>query len=244
MGNNKKNAKLARVVRVVSLSIIYAFFPVLIGGFIWVGFIFEKDPVLGEKTEALFLATLFVIGAVSCISLCFVGGPSKKKKADTFPCFSQNYFEWEKGVSQMIVAYGYQLYQEVALEDGRLSFFVQSQRHDLISCIAIIQFLQLSKENVECANDKITELLKKYLTCNVIHNSIDMISVFCVDSASPTFYGLVNRPIKQGLKNGRFVAGICFNNGKVYVGNFSGGYGKSKYRNLRKCFFSLTGLEE
>ena len=95
---------------------------------------------------------------------------------------------------------------------------------------------------IDEANDNITHILTKYYGGRTIRDTVNMISIFCVDRVSPSFQRLLNSNLEQGLKNGRLLAGISFGRNNIYIARQEGGYAMDKYKQMRKHLYEILEL--
>ena len=101
----------------------------------------------------------------------------------------------------------------------------------------------LSDELLDSANESITNILKAYYGCETITDTINMISVFCVDRITPDFQKLVNSNVQQGFKNGRLPVGVSFGGKNIYIAKQKDGFAITKYKRLRREFFDIMDLQ-
>lgn len=127
-------------------------------------------------------------------------------------------------------------------DDARVIVFVRSSGPSEIDSLAFLRVAELTDEAIEAANRTITETLLDYYNTDRITDSVNMITVICVDRITPPFRTYVNSGIEQGPKNGFLPVGASFGGKGLYLARQKDGYAIARYKRLRKEF--LTLLEE
>ena len=127
-------------------------------------------------------------------------------------------------------------------DDARVIVFVRSSGLSEIDSLAFLRVAELTDEAIEAANETITETLLDYYGTDRITDTVNMITVVCVDRITPPFRTYVNRGAEQGPKNGCLPVGVSFGGTGLYIARQKDGYAIRKYKRLRKEF--LTLLEE
>ena len=112
-----------------------------------------------------------------------------------------------------------------------------------LACFTIIRVPELSDELLDSANESITNILNKYYGCKTITDTINMISVFCVDRITPAFQKLVNNNVQQGFKNGRLPVGVSLGGKNIYIAKQKDGFAITKYKRLRREFIDIMDLQ-
>jgi hypothetical protein len=179
--------------------------------------------------------------------LCPIFGGLKQRpvKADKSDLRFNTYDEFFKYLKIILVDKGYiKQNQERILDSGEISLFLRKSSKHRLSCFTVIKVFELSEEIIDKANDTITKILMEYYGNKTIRDSIDMISVFCVERITPSFQKLVNSNMQQGFKNGRLVVGISFGGKNMYIAKQTEGFAIAKYRSLRKEFIDIIDLKK
>lgn len=149
----------------------------------------------------------------------------------------------EAHLAAAAAASGYERQPEHPCEgEGRVTVFVNSHGLCETDSIALFRVEELTDAGIEAANETITETLLDYYGTDRITDTVNMITVVCVDRITPTFRTYVNRGAEQGPKNGCLPVGVSFGGKGLYIARQKDGYAIRKYKRLRKEF--LTLLEE
>ncbi len=195
---------------------------------------------------------MFAIGIPFVISLFFINIEIKPAKADKFALTFDCYENLKMFSEQAIVRKGYLLYDFFEFDlPSEITFYFKQIKKREIDSIAIIRIDELTDEILEKLNNQITEIVCKYynLPANNITDTINMISVFCVNRITPTFRKMVNTPAIQDIKNGRLPVGISFGGKNVYIpqdvsGIFSNRLNTKKYKRLRLELCEILNLQK
>lgn len=210
------------------------------GAFVYCWFLSEK------VVTALIIigASIFgVFGVILMILLPIFGLKQKPVKAKKIAVHFDDYNSLEKHIQESAQNNGYTQQPSLTfLDDGTLTTYVKPNGLWKKDCIALIRISELTDDILNSANDAITESLKAYYAKERITDTVDMITIFCVDRITPTFQKLVNSNIQQGLKNGRLPVGISFGGKSIYIARQKDGFAITKYKKLRKEFLKIMDL--
>lgn len=147
---------------------------------------------------------------------------------------------------------GYSTYKSDSLNShSEIILYVKSFNLKQLDCFAIIRTDELTDDFVETANDRISEFISSYYNKPIerITDTVNMISLFCVNRITPSFRKLLDTPAVQGLKNGRLPVGISFGGKKIYVPKDQSGFFSIKrntkiYKRLREELFEILKIQE
>ncbi len=213
-------------------------------GAIFIAYLF-KEPVADKLFWSIFI--LYGIDAISFIILCPVFGGLKQKpvKAEKVLLPFGDYVTFESFIDNSLKSKSYIKQNVLTISEfGNVALYIKSTKLWTSDCFAIIRVSELSDEILEIANDTITEILTEYYNGKTITDTINMISIFCVDRITPCFQKLVNNNIQQGIKNGRLPVGISFGGKKIYIAKQKDGFAIAHYKNLRREFLEVMNLSE
>ena len=224
---------------VIDMILLFMLFP---------GSIFWSMLIPGEKIETVFyiiLFTFFGVGILFMILLPIFGGLKQKPvKAEKVPLAFAAYNEFLDFLQMRLLQKKYQLQKTVQISpDGDVTVYLRTPKFWTLACFTIIRVPELSDELLDIANDSITNILEEYYGCETITDTVDMISVFCVDRITPDFEKLVNSNIQQGFKNGRLPVGISFGGKTIYIAKQKDGFAIGKYKRLRREFIDIMDLQ-
>ena len=161
-------------------------------------------------------------------------------KADKFPLAFCSYDDLMNQLRESLLQNGYREQSS----SPEVTLYVKPVWLSTLECFAIIRVAELSDELLNTMNDRITEILTEYYHGKRITDTVNMISVICVDRITPAFRKLLNSPAQQGLKNGRLPVGVSFGGKNVYVAKQTDGFAIGKYKRMRKQLFSLMNLSD
>lgn len=225
---------------VIGIILMIMIFP----GAILIAYIFEEK-VADKIFWSVFV--IYIIDAITFIILCPIFGGLKQKpvKAEKVLLPYDDFKVFESFIEHSLKR-RYYIKQKNSLfcETGNVTVYTKSSKFWTLDCFAIIRISELSDEILEIVNDKITEILTEYYNGKTITDTVNMISIFCVDRITPTFQKLVNSNIQQGLKNGRLPVGISFGGKKVYIAKQKDGFAIAHYKKLRREFLDVMGFTE
>ena len=203
-----------------------------------------------EKTIVIiwytFLGIFFVAGSL-LIVLLFVWGDIKQKpvKAEKEPLKFSSYNDFLCFTHDRLLQKEYQMQKKVLVSsDVEVYLYLKSTKLWTLECFAIIRAPELTEEVLDNTNDSITDILIEYYGSQKITDTINMISVFCVDRISSAFRKLVNGNLQQGIKNGRFNVGISFGGKTIYMARQKDGYAILVYKRLRKVFIDIMDIHK
>jgi hypothetical protein len=173
----------------------------------------------------------------------FGGLKQKPVKAEKKPLVFPSYNEFLDFIKKSLLQKNYQLQKAVLISsNGEVMVYVKPSKSWTLAVFTIIRVCELSDELIENANESITNILNEYYDGKVITDTINMISVFCVDRITPAFQKLVNSNVQQGLKNGRLPVGVSLGGKNIYIAKQKDGFAITKYKRLRKEFIDIMRL--
>lgn len=212
------------------------------GGFI-IAFFVHDEKILTTIMHTILFA-FFGVGILFIILLLVFGGLKQKPvKAERFPITIGSYEELLGFLQKRLPQKEYQMQKAMSIScDGELTLYSKPIRGWTLDCFVIIRVAELSNELIELSNDSITNILTEYYGGKTITDSVNITALFCVDRITPAFQKLVNINMEQGLKNGRMLAGISFGGKNIYIAKQEGGFGIVKYKQLRREFIDIIGL--
>lgn len=224
---------------IVAFTLLLMFFP----GSAIVAFLGFNEKLL-ETIVTTILCSFFAVGILFMILVPVLGAIEPKVgKAEIMPLYFHSYVDFFASLEKTLKEKNY-FRQEIrsAYNGEELTVYARKTRLWVLDCFVIVRITELSEEIVERVNDSITDILTEYYE-GEITDTVDMISIFCVDRITPTFRTMINNNTLQGLKNGRLLVGISFGGKKLYIAPQKGGYAILKYKRLRKEFLSMLGIK-
>ena len=238
--NDKMKEAILKTLLDISTTLMFLLFP----GMIFIGLLFEENTAY--IICSIVLNLLLVFSALFTILLPIFGGLKQKPvKAEKVLLPYDNYKTFESFIENSLIRRFYIKQKTLPFcETGNVTVYTKSLKLWTLDCFALIRISELSDEILEIVNDKITEILTEHYKGKTITDTVNMISIFCVDRITPTFQKLVNSNIQQGLKNGRLPVGISFGGKKVYIAKQKEGFAIAHYKKLRKEFLDVMNLSE
>ena len=225
---------------VIGMILILLIFP----GSILLSILIKNETVLNLVIYAIIFA-FFGSGFLFMILLPIFGGLKQKPvKAEKVPLVFASYNELLDFLNERLVQKEYKT-QKVTpiLPEGEITVYVKPVKIWTLSCFTIIRVPELSDELLDSANESITNILTEYYGGKAITDTVNMITVFCVDRITPAFQKLVNGNVQQGLKNGRLPVGISFGGKNIYIAKQKDGFAIAKYKRLRRKFIDIMELK-
>lgn len=225
---------------VIGMILILLIFP----GSILLSILIKNETVLNLVIYAIIFA-FFGSGFLFMILLPIFGGLKQKPvKAEKVPLVFASYNELLDFLNERLVQKEYKT-QKVTpiLPEGEITVYVKPVKIWTLSCFTIIRVPELSDELLDSANESITNILTEYYGGKAITDTVNMITVFCVDRITPAFQKLVNGNVQQGLKNGRLPVGISFGGKNIYIAKQKDGFAIAKYKRLRREFIDIMELK-
>lgn len=204
--------------------------------------------ITNEKMMEIILSSILFsflgVGILFMILLPIFGGLKQKPvKAEKKPLVFPSYNEFFDFIKKSLLQKNYQLQKAVPISsNGEVMVYVKPSKSWTLAVFTIIRVSELSDELIENANESITNILNEYYDGKVITDTINMISVFCVDRITPAFQKLVNSNVQQGLKNGRLPVGVSLGGKNIYIAKQKDGFAITKYKRLRKEFIDIMRL--
>lgn len=189
----------------------------------------------------MIIVSFFSLGVLFIILFFAFGGLKQKSvKAEKVPLVFASYNDFLDFLQKRLVQKEYQMQKNVPiLANGDVTVYLRTPKNRTLACFTIIRVPELSDELLDNANESITNILNAYYGCETITDTINMISVFCVDRITPTFQKLVNSNVQQGFKNGRLPVGVSFGGKSIYIAKQKDGFAITKYKRLRKEFIDI-----
>jgi len=184
--------------------------------------------------------TTFISGFIMIMLLAVVGNLSFKETAEKIPMPFNSYMLFFDYLHKKIIAAGYtKVCSPKQLPSLELTLYIKTRKLWELDCIAIIRTPQIDSNLLNQANVAITEALKSNLDKTSISDTINIISLFCVDRVSSALKKLVDSPVQQGLKNGRLPIGISFGSSTIYIPKHGDGFAIGRYYRLKRFFLDI-----
>ena len=237
--SEKIKQRIIKTLLVIAVILMVMIFP----GFLILPFIIKSQTVCFTIFNTVFVL-FFLDGVLVMVLTPILGGiKSKPVKAEKIPLPLQTFEEFSAFFASALEGKGYVKQQTLPIaEEETVTLYIKSGGLWVLNCVAVIRVADLTEENLEQANEKITEILTAYYHGKVITDTVNMLSVFCVDRITPVFQKLVNSNVQQGVKNGRLTVGISFGGKSIYIAKQSDGFAIAKHKRLRKEFLTLMKL--
>ena len=229
-----------KILIVIGMILLFMFFP---GGII-ISFLVPDQKTFDIIYNAIFF-TMLGVGILFIILLPIFGGLKQKPvKAEKTPLVFASYNDFLDFLHKRLSQKKYQMQKNVSiLPDGEVMVYLKPPKNWTLACFAIIRVPELSDELLDNANESIMNILSVYYGCKTITDTINMISVFCVDRITPAFQKLVNSNVQQGFKNGRLPVGVSLGGKNIYIAKQKGGFAITKYKQLRREFIDIMNLQ-
>ena len=228
---------------VVALALLSSIIPV--GIFLAIFF-----PDMDTETATAILNTLLLVAfgvGILCMILMFVFGGLKRKpvKADKYPFAIASYSELLEFLQERLLQRKYKFHKTMPISsNGEITVYLKPAIIKDSCYFAIVRVSELSDELTEEFYTNMDKILADFQDGKSIMGSVDVISLYCVDRITPAFQKLVNTNLQQGLKNGRFIAGISFGGNNVYLAKQEDGFAIMKYKQLREEFIDIMELKD
>lgn len=195
--------------------------------------------ILAMIPGGLFVILQFVLGGIK----------PPKVKADKVESQFEDFDQLLKYLRNTLLKRKYvESTEKKTSNSGEVVVFSKEQKiKRTLECFTIIRVPELSDELVDETNDKITEILTENYGKKIFGYfgyNVDMITMFCVDHITPSFKKIVNSNLEQGIKNGRMVAGVVFDEKNIYIAKQKDGFAIAKYKKLRKEFMNVMNLKK
>ena len=224
---------------VLAMLLLAMLFP---GGVI-ISHLVPDEKILGVIVYTILFSFLGV-GVLFIVLLFLLGGLEQKEvKAERFSLFFNDYYELMESLTKSLKEQAYIEQKVIGIAaDVAVKLYLKKCNLGQLDVIAIIRINELTNERLKTANDNITRTLSNYYCEKKIIDTINIISIFCVDRITPTFKKLVDGNLRQGLKNGRLNVGISFGGKKIYVAQQRDGFAIVRYKRARKIFCDIIGF--
>ena len=225
---------------VIGMILMFMVFP---GSIFW-SMLIPSEEVATAVFNIIFF-TMLGVGILFIILLPIFGGLKQKLvKAEKVPLVFASYNEFLDFLQMRLLQKEYQFQKNVPISpDGDVTVYLRTPKNWTLACFTIIRVPELSDELLDSANESITNILNAYYGCETITDTINMISVFCVDRITPNFQKLVNSNVQQGLKNGRLPVGVSFGGKNIYIAGQKDGFAFTKHKRLRREFIDIMDLQ-
>lgn len=225
---------------IIGMILMFMVFP---GSIFW-SMLIPSEEVATVVFNIIFF-TMLGVGILFIILLPIFGGLKQKPvKAEKVPLVFASYNEFLDFLQMRLLQKEYQLQKNVPISpDGDVTVYLRTPKNWTLACFTIIRVPELSDELLNSANESITNILNKYYGCKTITDTINMISVFCVDRITPAFQKLVNSNVQQGFKSGRFPVGVSLGRKNIYIAKQKDGFAITKYKRLRREFIDIMDLQ-
>lgn len=225
---------------VIDMLLMFMVFP---GSIFW-SILIPSEEVATIVFYIIFFTTLGV-GILFMILLPTFGGLKQKPiKAEKAPLAFASYNEFLDFLQKRLLQKEYQIQKNVPISpNGEVTVYLRPPKNWTLACFSIIRVPELSDELLDNANESITNILNAYYGCQTITDTINMISVFCVDRITPAFQKLVNSNVQQGFKNSRLPVGVSLGGKNIYIAKQKDGFSITKYKRLRREFIDIMDLQ-
>ena len=225
---------------VIGLTLMFMFFP----GSLFLLLFTSSEEVIMTVTYTFFFSG-FGVGILFMILLPIFGGLKQKPvKAEKMPLVFASYNEFLEFLQMRLLQKKYKLQKNVPISPaGDVTVYLRTPKNWTLACFVIIRVTELSDELLDSANESITNILNEYYGCETITDTINMISVVCVDRITPDFQKLVNSNVQQGFKNARLPVGVSFGGKNIYIAKQKDGFAIKKHKQLRSEFIDIMNLQ-
>lgn len=215
-------------------------------GSILVSLIFMNHPMVDTITYYWFRITFFStvgVGILFIILSSVFKIKQKPVKAERIYVEYNNYDEVKAYILTAMEKEEYKAHDSICFDESSSITMFTKSAYSLLKCFALIRVPELTEENFEVINDKITEFMYGYYGTENITDKVSMISMFCIDRLTNPFTKLVNGNIEQGFKNYRLPCGISFGGKTLYIARQEDGFAIMQYKKLRKELYRIMGLD-
>ena len=238
--SDKTKDLILKTLLVIGMILMLLVFP---GSIFWTMLIPNEEDALIVFNIIFF--TMLGVGVLFMILLpIFVGLKQKSVKAEKVPLVFVSYNEFLDFLQRRLLQKEYQMQKIVPVSpNGDVTVYLRIPKNWTLACFTIIRVPELSDELLDSANESITNILNAYYGCETITDTINMISVFCVDRITPAFQKLVNSNVQQGFKNARLLVGVSLGGKNIYIAKQKDGFAITKYKRLRKEFIDIMDLQ-
>ena len=196
-----------------------------------------------EDTEKLWIICWIITllsGFIMVLLMLFWGFSKKTLTAEKIPCPFNNYQSFSELLYSKLEEKAYCRQNSLFISnDVEVTVYVRPSQLWTLDCFAIIRTYELTNEILEKINERITEVLFKYYKRKTITDTVNMVSIFCVDHITPVFRGLLDNNIQQNLKTGRLIVGISFGGKNIYIAKQKDGFAIARYKRLRRDFVNI-----
>lgn len=240
--------KVLLVLLVILESMIFII-PIIDGMFgkIPVGDLTETAKPLSEPFYSLWIFTWVlsgILGITFIILIYLYGIPARKSQAEIIHLPFVNY----ESILECVRLYANNhhfslLFSPEAFSPIELTIYIKKTGLWEETCIILIRKSGDVVDVLNTVNDYITDSLQAYYRKKIITNSINAITIFCIDAYDSQFRKIANQNVLQGLKNGRMPIVVSFNDKKIYIARQNDGYGKAKYKKLRRIFLEIMNIK-
>lgn len=238
--SNRTKELILKTLLVIGMILLFMVFP---GSIFW-SMLIPSEEVATVVFNIIFF-TMLGVGILFMLLLPILGGLKQKPvKAEKVPLVFASYNEFLDFLQMRLLQKEYQLQKNVPiLPNGDVTVYLRTPRKWTLVCFTIVRVPELSDEFLDSANESITNILNAYYGCEAITDTINTISVFCVDRITPNFQKLVNSNVQQGFKNGRLPVGVCFGGKNIYISKQKDGFAIAKHKRLRREFIDIMDLK-
>lgn len=236
--NDKIKEIILKTLLVIGLVLLFLIFP----GTLFIG-LFITDYEIAYTVFCIIMGSYFVDGILVIILLPLFGYTLQKPtKAEKFLLPIENYSEMQNFIDGALIEEYQRLHTQYLKDNSPITLYIKERKLFEWDCFVIVYVSDLTDEIMNEADELITEMLIQYNKGQELTNTVNMISVICVDRITPTFQKLVNGNIQQELKIRRLPVGISFGGKKIYIAKQKDGFAISQYKRLRKHFLKIMQL--
>ena len=238
--SDKTKELILKTLLVIGMVLLFMLFP----GCIFLSMLIPSPEAVNTVLNIIIFA-FFGVGILFMVLLPIFGRLRQKPvKAEKASLAFATYNEFMDFTHKRLLQKGYKMQKNVFCSpNGKITLYLRQQKNRTLECFAIIRVPELSDELLDNANESITDILNEYYGSETITDTINMISVFCVDRITPAFHKLVNGNLQQVLKNGRFIVGVSFGGKNIYMARQKDGFAITKYKRLRLEFIDIMNLQ-
>lgn len=190
-------------------------------------------------------AFFMIDGSLMMLLMVVFGGVKPKPvKAEKHPIKFNDFSSFKSFLENSVFKINYELFKNYVDDEKEFNLYVNKTSHKSLSCYYLVKVPELTDKLLDDLDNNLSETLEEYYGKPNTRDTIDVISIFCVDRVTPSFQKLMNTNMQQDYKKGILVTGISFGGKSIYIAKQIGGYGVLHYKKLREDFIKLMGIEE
>ncbi len=213
------------------------------GCFLW-SVIIDSYEIIEKIMNSLFAFWMIDGSLMMLLMVVFGGVKPKPVKAEKHPIKFNDYSSFKSFLENSVFKINYELFKNYVDDEKEFNLYVNKTSHKSLSCYYLVKVPELTDKLLDDLDNNLSETLEEYYGKPNTRDTIDVISIFCVDRVTPSFQKLMNTNMQQDYKKGILVTGISFGGKSIYIAKQIGGYGVLHYKKLREDFIKLMGIEE